>query len=263
MLALAPERRKKRVSSSCSVKTSAGRISVTRGSPLVMVPVLSRATIWVRPVCSREAAVLNSMPFFAPRPLPTMMATGVARPSAQGQLMTSTEMPRASAKPMSAQQQPDTMVVTTAMVMTAGTKCRRRYRDFGNGCLGGCGIADHLDDLGQRGILAHAGGTAAQKAGLVDGCGADAVAFGLVHRDALAGQGASFTALLPSSTTPSTGIFSPGRTTKISPCCTCSMGTVPPPHPAAALRFWGPASSGSLGHRWSCPWSGLPAFCRP
>ena len=36
----------------------------------------------------------------------------------------------------------------------------------------------------------------------------------------------SFTALVPSSTMPSTGMFSPGRTTKISPFCTCSMGTV-------------------------------------
>ena len=35
----------------------------------------------------------------------------------------------------------------------------------------------------------------------------------------------SFTALAPSSTTPSTGMFSPGRTTKISPCCTWSMET--------------------------------------
>ena len=34
------------------------------------------------------AAVLNRMPFLAPTPLPTMMATGVARPRAQGQLMT-------------------------------------------------------------------------------------------------------------------------------------------------------------------------------
>ena len=86
-----------RVSSSVSETPSAGRMSVTFGSPLVMVPVLSSATIWVRPAASSEAAVLNRMPFFAPRPLPTMMATGVARPSAQGQLMTSTEMPRASA----------------------------------------------------------------------------------------------------------------------------------------------------------------------
>ena len=36
----------------------------------------------------------------------------------------------------------------------------------------------------------------------------------------------SFTAVLPSRMTPSTGMLSPGRTTKISPCCTCSMGTV-------------------------------------
>ena len=76
------------VSSSLSETPFAGRMSVTRGSPLVMVPVLSSATIWVRPAASSEAAVLNRMPFFAPRPLPTMMATGVARPSAQGQLMT-------------------------------------------------------------------------------------------------------------------------------------------------------------------------------
>ena len=35
----------------------------------------------------------------------------------------------------------------------------------------------------------------------------------------------SFTALFPSNTIPSTGIFSPGRTTKISPICTWSMET--------------------------------------
>ena len=35
----------------------------------------------------------------------------------------------------------------------------------------------------------------------------------------------SLTALWPSRTTPSTGIFSPGRTTKTSPCCTASMET--------------------------------------
>ena len=95
----------KRALASCP---SAGSTSVTRGSPWVMVPVLSSATISVLPVSSSEAAVLNRMPFFAPRPLPTMMATGVASPSAHGQLMTSTEMPRASAKPtVWPQQQPD------------------------------------------------------------------------------------------------------------------------------------------------------------
>ena len=84
-------------SSSASVAPSAGRMSVTRGAPSVMVPVLSSRMICALPVSSRETAVLKSMPFFAPSPLPTMMATGVARPSAQGQEITSTEMPRASA----------------------------------------------------------------------------------------------------------------------------------------------------------------------
>ena len=40
---------------------------------------------------------LNKIPFLAPTPLPTIMATGVARPNAQGQLITSTEIPLASA----------------------------------------------------------------------------------------------------------------------------------------------------------------------
>ena len=71
--------------------------SVTRGSPLVMVPVLSSATICTLPASSSETAVLKRIPFFAPIPLPTMIATGVASPSAHGQLMTSTDIPLASA----------------------------------------------------------------------------------------------------------------------------------------------------------------------
>ena len=39
-------------------------------------------------------------------------------------------------------------------------------------------------------------------------------------------RAASFTALLPSVTIPSTGMLSPGLTTKQSPSLTCSMGTV-------------------------------------
>ena len=50
-----------------------------------------------------------------------MMATGVAKPRAQGQEMTSTEMPRARAKPTVCPASSHTMVVTAAMAMTAGT----------------------------------------------------------------------------------------------------------------------------------------------
>ena len=83
-----------KVSSSYSL---IGIISVTLGSPFVIVPVLSSATIFILPVSSSETAVLNKIPFFAPTPFPTIIATGVASPSAQGQLITSTEIPLASA----------------------------------------------------------------------------------------------------------------------------------------------------------------------
>ena len=55
-------------------------------------------------------------------PLPTMMATGVASPRAQGQLMTSTEIPRARAKPKVCPANSQMTVVTRAMDMTTGTK---------------------------------------------------------------------------------------------------------------------------------------------
>ena len=48
----------------------------------------------------------------------------------------------------------------------------------------------------------------------------------------------SFTALSPSSTTPSTGMLSPGRTTKTSPIRT-SMGTCPPPPVRTRVAVFG------------------------
>ena len=66
--------------------------SVTSGSPLVRVPVLSMTTVWMRAEVSRAMAFLNKIPRFAPRPLPTMIAVGVARPSASGQVITTTVM---------------------------------------------------------------------------------------------------------------------------------------------------------------------------
>ena len=65
-----------------------------------------------------------------------------------------------------------------------------RIGDFCNGSLGGGGIADHLDDLGKGGVLAHTGGLTPEESGLVGGGGAYLIALGLVHGDALAGQGA-------------------------------------------------------------------------
>ena len=109
-------------SSSHSVTPAAGSISLSFGVPAVIVPVLSRATTVTLPVSSRAAAVLNSTPCLAAAPLPTMMATGVASPRAQGQLMTSTDIPLAKAKPRLSPEASHETTVTAAIAITTGTK---------------------------------------------------------------------------------------------------------------------------------------------
>ena len=108
-------------SSSAFPIPSAGNRSVTSGSPAVMVPVLSSATMSSLPASSWETAVLKRMPFFAPMPLPTMIATGVASPSAQGQEITSTAMARAIEKVKLFPPSSQTPSVSSATPITAGT----------------------------------------------------------------------------------------------------------------------------------------------
>ena len=83
-------------SSACEIFVI-GTMSVTFGLPSVMVPVLSNITAFILCMVSRASAFFISMPFCAPKPVPTIIAVGVARPSAQGQAITSTETARISA----------------------------------------------------------------------------------------------------------------------------------------------------------------------
>src|SRR3989338_1988421 len=62
---------------------------VTSGLPRVKVPVLSTTTVSTLWSFSSVAASLIKMPSLAPFPTPTIMAVGVANPSAQGQAITS------------------------------------------------------------------------------------------------------------------------------------------------------------------------------
>ena len=65
-------------------------ISVTTGLPYVNVPVLSNAmTLISFNVCTASPLRIK-IPFSAPKPLPTIKAVGVPKPSAQGQAMTNT-----------------------------------------------------------------------------------------------------------------------------------------------------------------------------
>ena len=213
--------------SSVSLTPSAGTISVTLGSPEVIVPVLSRATMSILPVSSRQAAVLKRMPFLAPMPLPTMMATGVARPRAQGQLMTRTLMPRARAKPKVSPMSSHTMVVTMAIEMTAGTKTPETLSAiFAIGALVAAAsetiwiiwlrvvssptrVAWHFMKPLWLMVAAETVSPSALSTGMLSPV-----------------RALSLTALWPSRTTPSTGMFSPGRTTKMSPFSTSSTPTV-------------------------------------
>ena len=77
-----------------------------------------------------------------------------------------------------------------------GNTDHHRYEDagygignFGDGGFGGRRIADHLNDVGEGSVLAHSGGLARKKSGLIDGAGGYSVPYGFVGGNALARQG--------------------------------------------------------------------------
>ena len=96
--------------------------SVTRGLPSVTVPVLSSTTASTRPISSRLAADFTRIPCSAALPVATVIATGVARPRAQGHEITSTAMAmdrqkRTPMPPTAAHR----IAASSAMEMTTGT----------------------------------------------------------------------------------------------------------------------------------------------
>jgi len=112
-----------RCRTSSSVQPGAGMMSVSAGWPRVIVPVLSSTTRRTRPARSRVSLFLKRIPFSAPLVVPTMIAVGVARPSAQGHAITRTATaliiaPVQSARPNAIH----ATSVTSAIRITAGTK---------------------------------------------------------------------------------------------------------------------------------------------
>ncbi len=78
------------LSTSSSVNPLNAAKSVSSGSPLVIVPVLSKTMAWSLWAFSKCSPPLMRMPFSAPLPVPTMIEVGVASPKAQGQAITKT-----------------------------------------------------------------------------------------------------------------------------------------------------------------------------
>jgi hypothetical protein len=88
----------------------------------VIVPVLSITTVSTICAVSNASPDLIRIPFSAPFPVPTIIATGVASPSAHGQEITRTAIPQDIANSKSAPLASQTMNVTIAIPITVGTK---------------------------------------------------------------------------------------------------------------------------------------------
>ena len=90
--------------------------------PTVKVPVLSITTVSIKCAVSNASPDLIKIPFSAPLPVPTIIATGVASPSAHGQLITKIEIAIENANstvaPIASQMPP----AINAIMITAGTK---------------------------------------------------------------------------------------------------------------------------------------------
>ena len=212
--------------------------SVTEGWPEVMVPVLSNTMVSTLCRFSSASALLMSMPNSAALPVPTMMATGVARPSAQGQEMTSTEMALESANSNPYPAAIQTMAVTTAMAMTTGTNTPLTLS-----ARRAMGALEEPASSTRRMICASVVSLPTREARKRK------EPFLLMVAEITESPARFSTGMLspvmaawstkpkPSMTSPSTGMLSPGRMTTMSPATTCSAGTVTssPPRTTTAV----------------------------
>ena len=217
----------------------------TRSFPSVTVPVLSSRIVVIRRVCSSTSGPLIRIPSWAPRPLPTMSAVGVASPRAHGQAMISTAtaaVNAADASPVSASQPTS---VASEIAITIGTKTAEiRSTSRWIGALPAWASATRRAICGERGV-------GADLRRLDDEATGDVLIVAPATEapsPTSTGTGSPVsidwsTAETPATTTPSVAIFSPGRTTKRSPTTSSSTGTstsVPPRRTCASLA---PSSS--------------------
>ena len=155
---------------SFSSNPAAATIATTFGLPSVSVPVLSTTSVSTFSMRSSASAFLISTPACAPRPTPTMIDIGVARPSAQGQAMISTLT--AATRPNAIRGSGPNQAQAAKAMMAAsdhhrhepaghliGQPLDRRARTLR--------LGDHLDDLGQQRVAADLVGAHHEAAGLV------------------------------------------------------------------------------------------------
>ena len=202
-----------------------GTASTRAIEPVVTVPVLSRTMVSTRRVDSRISGPLMITPSCAPRPVPTMIAIGVASPSAHGQAMMSTATaavnaidagsPTASQKPRVATASPITIGTNTAEMRSA-RRCTGALpawasctsRAIWASCVSAPTLVARTTSRPPAFTVAP---TTASPAPTSTGTGSPVTSEASI-------------AEVPSSTTPSVATFSPGRTTKRSPTASWSIG---------------------------------------
>ncbi len=214
-----------RISSASSVP-GAGWMPVTVMVPAVMVPVLSSTTVSMRRVCSSTWGPRMRMPSWAPRPVPTSRAVGVASPSAHGQAMIRvvTAAVKATSKGAPAISHPANAARARTMTMgtkTADTRSARRCTWALPVCASSTSRAIRASSVSaptrvictsRRPPVFTVAPTTREPGATSTGTDSP------VSID-------SSTADIPSVTRPSAGIFSPGRTTTTSPGTSCATGT--------------------------------------
>ncbi len=129
------------------------------------------------------------MPRRAAWPVPTMMAVGVASPSAQGQAISSTATACASAREAGwpASSQPASVSARDAAHRRHEAR-RDAVGELLHRQLGALRVVDQLDDAGQHGVAADGGDAHDEAAVAVEAAADHRVAGALGHRQRFAGE---------------------------------------------------------------------------
>ena len=199
----------------------------SRGLPWVKVPVLSKTTQSTLWASSRAAISLMRIPDRAALPVPTMMAVGVASPNAQGQAITSTATLLRMALCQSPPSSPHNNRVSRAIPSTTGTnRALILSTSRCTGALPAC--ADSTRAMMRESML-----LAPRLSAITSSRPLPLMAPPMTRCPTPLSTGKlspvsrdSSTWLIPSTTTPSTGMRSPGRITTLSPTTSSARGRV-------------------------------------
>ena len=211
---------------SSAVAGGAGATSVSVITPSVIVPVLSSSAMSTSFARSKTSAPLNRTPSSAARPVPAMTATGVARPSAHGQAISSTATAWSTASPgVAPASATHPRAVSPARTSTAGTKtAEMRSASCCTGAFEPCARSSDRT-MPASAVLAPTvvTNTTSLPLPLIDAPTTSSPGPTSTGTDSPVNNDRS-THEAPVFTTPSAGIFSPGRTSTRSPGTTRSIG---------------------------------------